>query len=334
MLPRESSVSWSFLILFLIGAQAFAQVPSALLLVLEKDDRSLAIVDPDHLRVIGRVPAGEDPHEIVASEDGKFAYISNYGAFSTPLHSLSVVDLVGQKSLPQVELGSLLAPHGLQTVNGKVYFTAEGSKALGRYDPVRQQIDWTLGVGQNRTHMLVVSKGGERIFTSNVNSDSISIFDREKNADVSGWSQATVRVGKGPEGFDISPDGRELWAANSHDGSVSIVDIASRKVTQTLALHTKMSNRLKFTPDGKQVVISDLRSGDLVVIDAHGKNEIKRISLGHGAAGILIVPDGSHAYVAVSPDDNIAVIDLRTLSVTARIQTGKAPDGMAWAKAN
>jgi YVTN family beta-propeller protein len=115
-----------------------------------------------------------------------------------------------------------------------------------------------LGVGQNRTHMVVVAKDGARIYTSNVNADSISIFDRDKKADVSGWTQTSIPVGEGPEGFDVAPDGREIWAANSHDGTVSIVDAASRKVTQTLDVHTRFFNRLKFTPDGRRVLISDL----------------------------------------------------------------------------
>lgn len=129
----------------------------------------------------------------------------------------------------------------------------------------------------------------------------------------------------------MSPDGKEIWAANSHDGTVSIIDVAGRKVTQTLDLHTKFANRLKFTPDGKLALISDLGTGDLVVLDAAAPREIKRMSLGHGAAGILLAPNGSRAYVALSPDSYIAIVDLKTLSVTGRIETGKGPDGMAWA---
>jgi len=302
------------------------------LLVLEKDDRSLAIVDPDSLKIVGRVEAGEDPHEVVASDDGKYAYISNYGAFGANAgHTLSVVDLVGQKPLPAVELGALRAPHGLEFVDGKVYFTAEGSKAIGRYDPSSQKVDWVLGIGQNRTHMLVVAKDLNRIFTSNVNSDTITILEPNKNADVTGWSETHVQVRAEPEGFDVSPDGKELWAANSHDGTVSIIDIATKKVTQTLDVHMKRSNRLKFTPDGKMVLVSDLGTGALVVLDAAARKEIKRLALGQGAAGILIVPDGSRAYVAVSRDNYVAVIDLKTLSVSGRVATGKGPDGMAWA---
>lgn len=326
--------TWATAFLFLSVSAAncaFGQTPSPALLVLEKSDKALAIVDPGTLKVVGRVPAGEDPHEVVASDDGKFAYISNYGAFQAPQHTISIADVSAQKSLPAVDLGALQAPHGLQLVNGKVYFTAEGSKVIGRYDPATRLVDWTLGIGQNRTHMLVVSKDESRIFTANVNSDAISILDRDKSADASGWIETLISVGKGPEGFDVSPDEKELWAANSHDGTVSIVDVTNRKVVQTIDVHTKRANRLKFTPDGKLVLISDLETGDLVIVDASVRKESKRLNLGRGVAGILIVPDGSTAYVAVSAENQVAVVDLKTLSVTGRIATGKGPDGMAWA---
>ncbi|HTT23074.1 MAG TPA: YncE family protein [Candidatus Sulfotelmatobacter sp.] len=322
-----------WLLLFLIFPANFvtAQIPSPALLVLEKNDKSMAIVDPGTLKVVARVPAGEDPHEIVASDDGRFAYISNYGAFQAPQHTISIADLSTQKTAPAVDLGALRAPHGLEFVNGKVYFTAEGSKVIGRYDPATHAVDWTLGIGQNRTHMLVVSRDESRIFTANVNSDTISILDRDKSGDASGWIETPISVGKGPEGFDVSPDEKELWAANSHDGTVSVVELTNRKVVQTIEVHTKRANRVKFTPDGKLVLISDLDTGDLVVVEAASRKEVKRMTLGRGVAGILIVPDGSTAYIAVSTDSQVAVVDLKTLSVTGRIATGKGPDGMAWA---
>lgn len=66
------------------SALAVCQTPSPALLVLEKEDKSLAIVDPGTLKIVGRVPAGEDPHEVVVNQDGSRAYISNYGGFKTP----------------------------------------------------------------------------------------------------------------------------------------------------------------------------------------------------------------------------------------------------------
>src|SRR5215469_5301745 len=98
---------------------------------------------------------------------------------------------------------------------------------------------------------------------------------------------------EGPEGIDISPDGTEVWAAGSGDGTVTIIDTTTKKVTDTVNVGTKHSNRVKFTPRGKWVLISDLGSGELLVMDAGTRKEVKRLKLGKSAEGILIAPDDS-----------------------------------------
>jgi len=130
--------------------------PSKALLVLAKSDNTLAIVDPVSMKVVARMPSGPDPHEVIASADGKFAYVSNYGfgAYNT----ITVIDLVAQKTLPAVDLGPLRGPHGLAFAGGKVWFTAEAAKAIGSYDPATKKVDWVLGTGQNRTHMISFRK--------------------------------------------------------------------------------------------------------------------------------------------------------------------------------
>ena len=316
------------LILFIAAAAALTAVetPSPALLVLNKEEATLSIVDPSTLKVVGHASTGEGPHEVAASTDGKLAFVGNYGS-KTPGSTISVIDLIGQKEIRRVDLGSLRRPHGMFFADGKVYFTAEVNKIIGRYDPAANLVDWLLGTGQNTTHMVMISKNLSKLYTANIGSDSIGIFERVGDA---GWNQTVVPVGKGPEGFDVSPDGAQIWAAHSRDGGVSIIDIASKKVVQTLQVGTKRSNRLKFTPDGKLVLISDLDGGELVVLDAFTKREIKRLKLGHSPEGILITPDGSRAYVAVNGDNWVAVLDLKTLDVTGRISTN-SPDGMAWA---
>ena len=129
----------------------------------------------------------------------------------------------------------------------------------------------------------------------------------------------------------MSPDGKELWAANSHDGTVSIIDVSKKSVVQTLNVGTRMSNRLKFTPDGKFVFISDLAGRDLVVLEAGARKELKRIALGGGAAGILMQPDGVKAYVAVGSENGVTIIDLKTMEPAGHIETGPGPDGLSWA---
>jgi len=353
---------------FITGA-AFAQAPSSTLLVLAKSDNTVAIVDPATLQVLGRVAAGPDPHEIVTSDDGKLAFISNYGGPDSALNTISVVDLVARKPLPPIDLGALRSTHGLAFAGGKLYFTAETNKVIGRYDPATQRVDWILGTGQDRTHMIVVSKSLDQIVTSNVSSGTISIIEQipqpnggfgppPNSAPGSGpppggnppqgfgpppggprltWRVTNLQAGKGAEGFDVSPDGKELWAANAQDATVTVIDIAAKKATQSLPIPVRGANRLKFTPDGRRVLISGLGAGpntggsSLVVMEVSTRKAITQLNLGGGAAGILVAPDGSRAYIAVSTSDKVAVVDLNTLEVAGQISAGKQPDGLAWA---
>jgi YVTN family beta-propeller protein len=336
-----STASLAFLVgLATATVVAAESTPSNTLLVLAKADSTLAIVDPSNLKIVARVPAGPDPHEVIASSDGRFAYISNYGGGA--YNTLGVVDLVEQKALAPVDLGALRGPHGLVFTGGKVWFTAEAAKAIGSYDPATKKIDWVLGTGQDRTHMIFVWEDLKRIVTTNVSSATVTIIEKSERRPGPGgrgpmgppggdWEETVVGVGRGDEGFDVSPDGKQIWVANAQDGTVSIVDVASKKVARTLDANVRGANRLKFTPDGKSVFISSLGGGDLVILDAATGKDVKRVKIGHGAAGILMQPDGTRAFVACSPDNYVVTVDLKSLEVTNHLEVGKDPDGLAWA---
>lgn len=319
-------------VLTLTAALLAQSTPRESLLILSKHDHTLAIVDPASLKVLAKIPIGDDPHEVIASSDGKTAYVSNYGGGGAgALHTLAVVDLVVQKPLPPIDLGAMRGPHGLDFVGGKVWFTAEAAKAIGSYDPASNKVDWILGTGQNRTHMIYVAPDLQRIVTTNVSSGTVSIIEKSvfRGDD---WNQTVLKVGAGSEGFDVSPDGKEIWVANAQDGTISVIDFAAKKVTHTIAANVRGANRLKFTPDGTLVVVSTLGGSDVVVFDFATRHETKRIPVGHGAAGIQMQPDGSRVFVACTPDNYVVAIDLKSLQVTARIDAGAQPDGMAWAR--
>ena len=189
--------------------------------------------------------------------------------------------------------------------------------------------------------MIYVFPDLNRIVTSNVSSATMTLIEkgsapgrggaRGPGGPQTNWSENVIPVGRGAEGFDVSPGGKEIWAANAQDGTVSIIDLPSKKVVQTLDAKVSGANRLKFTPDGKLVFVSTLGGPDLTIIDAATRKEVKRVKIGRGAAGILMQPDGLRAFVACTPDDYVAVIDLKSLEMIGKIAAGKQPDGLAWA---
>ena len=367
-------------VLYLIGCSLTAcnaqSTPKRSLLALSKTDHTLAIIDPATLKILARVPVGSDPHEVIASTDGKTAYVTIYGGGT--LHELDIIDLIAQKPLVNLDTRPLFGPHGLDFANGKAWFTAEGSKSIGRYDPATGKLDWSMGTGQDRTHMIYVTPDAKRIYTTNVASGTVSILtdtlvqggppgpppgqgrpaaqgppggqgSPNPQAAPGGqgspnpqgpppggglreqWTQTLVPVSRGSEGFDVSPDGKQLWTAASEDGAISVIDLDAKKLSVKIDAHVQGANRLKFTPDGKLVFISSLGTGDLVIYDAVSQKEVKRLKTGHGAAGILMDPVANRAFVACSGDNNIVVVDLKTLEITGRFDVGGVPDGLAWA---
>ena len=301
------------------------------LLVVEKGNAErLAIIDPVRLQVLARIPAGNDPHEVIASSDGTRAYVSNYGGSGSKLHTITVVNLLTRKPLLPIDVSPLYSTHGLDFAGGELYFTAETNRVVGRYNPRTHHIDWIMGTGQDRSHMIMV--GSDEIFVSNPGSGTVSIVGPK--------TLTTVPAGKGSEGFDVSPDGRQLWTANAGVDSVTVIDVATGKAIKTFPIPIQNANRLKFTPDGRYVFVSGLGEAgernvggpnNLLILDARTHGVVKQVNLGAGAAGILMDAGGHRAFVAVSGGDELAVIDLKDFQVTGVIKGVQDPDGMAWA---
>lgn len=313
----------------LLVASLLPALPAAAqhrLLVLNKADHTLVTIDPATMKITGSVPVGRGPHEVVASPDGRTAFVANYGD-QAPNNSLSVIDLPTLKEAKRVDLGALARPHGMAYAGGKVYFTSEAARSVARYDPATDKVDWVVGTGQNATHMLVLSPDGRKVYTANIASDSVTAITVGPPT-----PQAIVQVavGKQPEAIDISPDGRELWVGQNGDGGISIIDTARNQVMETFKVG-ELPIRLKFTPDGKRVLVSDAKAGELLVVDAASRKVVKRLPMAGVPIGIQVAPDGRRAFVARALANRVDAVDLDRLEVAGSVETGKGPDGLAYA---
>ena len=326
-------VSLSLGALVALAGAAAAQTPSSgRLLVLLRDASALAIVDPASGNVLGRVPTGRDPHEVTASPDGRLAFVASM------VDGISVIDLAAQEEIRRVDPGPGSQTHDVLYAGDKVYFTIEGYKSIGRYDPSADAIDWTLGIGEDGTHMLVLDRERGAMFMPNTGSNSVTMVENVMEGPARARLTDIPVPGERPEGIDLSPDGRELWTATRGDGGVSIIDVESRRVVETLDLGMRDANRLKFTPDGR-VLIIDGEAASLVVMDAATRSVIERVSVGStdtGDGAVLVAPDGRRAFLGLRAADRVSVVDLDTLEVTLEIPMGDGagPGCLFWIDAS
>ena len=331
---RYSRIFLSLVLIFSFSALGcFAQSkvkPSPtgkpLLLVLNKNEASMTVFDADSLKELGKVGVGVGPHEVVVSADGKYAYVANYGAQQAG-SSLSVIDLKKLKEVKRVDLLPLMRPHGIQEINGKIYFSAETNRAIARYNPETEKVDWILGTGQTASHM-VVGSGDEKFFyTANIGSDNVTMFELPEAPPTQRTRATQIPVGKQPEAIDLSPDGKEVWVGLNAEGAIDVIDTAQKKVVKKIDIGTR-PYRVKFTPDGAKVFATLLGKNEIVVIDVKTHKEIRRIPMESMAWGIIFSEDSKLAYVTSAQEDLVYKLDLEKFEVVGKSKTGDVPDGV------
>jgi len=304
-----------------------AQTVKPVLVALNKAEASMSIIDPVTMKVTGKVATGNGPHEVVLSADGKTAYVANYGDGPSPGNSLSVIDVISAKEIRRVDLTPLIRPHGLHLIGGKLYFTAEASRAIARYDPATNKVDWIMGTGQNGSHMVVGTADQKKFYTANIGSDSVTAFELPPLT--TGRRPVThIPVGRQPEAIDLSPDGKEVWVGLNAEGMAEVVDVIGYKSVAKVNIGGR-PYRVKFTPDGKQVVCTMIASKEILVIDAVTRKELRRMKLESVPMGIVFSADGKTAYVTTVETDGVLKIDLEKMEIKGRTEAGKGPDGIA-----
>lgn len=333
------------LILVLICVSS-ALADSGTLLVLNKSDNTVSLIDLSSKQTVGTIPTGVAPHEVAVSPNGKLAVVANYGNQAQPGRTLTVIDLPGKKPLKTIDLGEYRRPHGITWLRGdEIAVTAEGNKALLIVDIKKGAVAAAIVTDQNVSHMVVVSARAGRAFIANIGSGSVTTIDLKQRRKIS-----DIPTGAGAEGIDISPDQKEVWVTNRAANTVSVIDVDSLKVIATVE-SKDFPIRAKFLPGGKQVLVSNARSGDVAVFDAVSRKEIRRIPMQLKAAegstsgqrvfgaqfgqspvpvGILVAPKLSHAFVANTNADIVTMIDLRTWQIVERLIAGKEPDGLGY----
>ena len=308
-----------------ISSASLAQhTPDPALLVGEKSGALLAIVDPVALTIVARVDANPHPHEVAT--DGKYAYISNSRA-----QSITVIDLENQKQVAGIPLHPLGVVHGLMIVDGKLYYAHESTRTITRYDLETKNVDWVLGTGIPRAHMMAVSKDANALFVTSMSAGEAVVIDRDPETGKE-WNIHRFKTGPRAEGLDISPDGKQLWVNNVNNSTISVIDVEEKRLVDTFSIPTSFSNRLKFTLDGRYVFVADLRGTDVLVFNAETRQIEKKIPVGGGTEGILMSPNGDNVFVAVSTAGKVVSIDLDSLTVVGEVTGLNNPDGMAWAE--
>ncbi len=297
------------------------------LLIVNKSGNSLSIVNPATREERAVVPTGFAPHEVAVSQDGRLAYVTDYGDSDRPGNTLTIVDLASATAVGTISLGTHSRPHGVAVAeDGSIWVTTEGSRHVLRLAPGENAVSHAVETGQRTTHMVVLADRHGRAYTTNIGSGNVTAIDAS-SLEVTDQ----IPTGAGAEGIDVDPAGDRVYVTNRSAGTLTEIDVRSNRVSRTLDVGD-FPIRVKVRPDGKEALVSNARGNELVAVDLERWEVVRRLAVGAMPVGILITPDNRTAYVANTRDDRVSVIDLVEWKLDGQIVAGDEPDGMAWVK--
>lgn len=295
---------------------------AGILLIGNKGEDTLSLVDMASARQCVRLPTGKAPHEIAVSPNGRQAAVVGYGAAT-----VDIFDVGRARLVRRIDIAPNDGPHGIAWISrNRILAVTDRGNSLISLNP-RNGAFSALPTRQRGSHMLAVSPDRRRAYVSNILSGTVSVFDLDR------WTKLSdIAVGGNPEGLAIAPDGATLWVGDNSGPRVKVVDLASQAVTATLPADS-IAIRLAVSPDGGTVIASNFLSGSLTVYDARNPRLLRSIPVSGERQAMQVTLAWSdvpgRVLVAETGRNEIAEVDLDAGRVLRRIRAGRNGDGLA-----
>jgi YVTN family beta-propeller protein len=304
----------------LLGAPALA---GPRVLVVSKQGHSLQSFDAvSYAKQFDVVVSGE-PHVVVTSRDGKFAYVADFVGFA---NVLSVIDLDQKRIASTISFKPSMKAHGMAVTRDgtRLFATCEASRAVAEVDLPAGKVTRRFKLNFDNCHLLALSPDETTLFVTSAFDGNVSMLDA-----ATGAMRYAVKTGKGAEGVDVSPDGREVWVVNRTYQNISVVDVKTHRNVQDV-LCEGGPLRVEFSPDGKTAAVTCSISGDLVFIDTATRKETARIPAGIFPSEVVYSTDGARCFVTDSKTGEVIVVDTAARKVVHRFPVGPDPEGIAF----
>jgi YVTN family beta-propeller protein len=307
--------------------------PSGLLLVANKGERALGLVDAESGRQVAQVPEnGVTGHEVIASPDGRTAFVPIYGDSgvgkpgSNGQH-LVAIDLASRTIKATLDFGHGVRPHCpmINPRDGLLYVTTELDQTVSVIDPATMKIVGSIPTGQPESHMLAITRDGKRGYTSNVGPGTVSVLDLEarKNLKVIHVSEYSQRI-------SLSADDKYAFTSDQRNPRLAVINTSTNEVERWVTLPASGYGTAA-TRDGKWLVVAMPTANQVAIVDLTAFTVARTIDVPKAPQEVLIRPDGEIAYVSCDVMAKVVAIRTADWTIAATIDAGKGADGLAWA---
>jgi YVTN family beta-propeller protein len=298
------------------------------IVALSHSDNTAYELDPASGKILNKFTAVNQPHEGVASSDGR----TFYAAIPNGPHVV-ILDAMTFKEKGKIESeyfrssrqNGSASPHGIALTSdgSKLYVGLENADIPGIvvYDTKANKVIKKIDVVLRGGHFLAIQPKTDKLYYPMREDNRVLVIDTKTDR-----ITKIIPIEGGPVGVGFAPNG-EVWIHNDGDGTVHVIDSAKDVVVKTMTALGKGAGRMAVSSDGKWAASTHGGTQDVAIIDASTKTVAATVALGRGPAFPVFSPDGSKLYVMNSGAGDVAVIDLKEMKVSARHKVGVNPFG-------
>lgn len=302
------------------------------LLVVCKGDRTLEVIDLETAVNLGSVVAsGSTPHEVVATDDGRSAFLPVYsdagvGSPGTDGRRVDVVDLSQLQRVDEIGLPFASRPHQASLLaSGDLVVSTEIDESVTVIDRRSFRVIARIPTGQAESHTFAISADGRRLVTANVGPGSVSVIDIASRT-LLGVVQIAERVNR----ICLDPSGGLAYTADQDSPRLAVIDTERIERVAWMELPS-VGFGTAVTADGSLIVVALRAASEIAVIDRRSGALMHRVATPDHPQAIVLHPDGVRAYSACDDDDCVVEVDIRSGRLLRRMGTGRKPDGIAFA---
>jgi YVTN family beta-propeller protein len=303
------------------------------LLVVNKHDTTLGIIDPTARAQVAAVPVGGvTGHEVVASPDGRRAFVpifgnSGVGKPGTDGQHIAVIDLRSRAVEHTFAFARGVRPHHplMGPRDGLLYVTTENENSVSIIDPKSLSLVGSVPTGQPESHMLAISSDGTRGYTANVGPGTVSVLDL-----VARRTAAVIPVATHVQRIALSADDRQVFTSDTTSPRLAVIDTTTQAVARWVPIPAP-GYGVAATRDGRHLLVALPKADAVAVIDLVTFEVVRAIATPQSPQFVLIRPDGHLAYVSCDIPGKVAAIRTADWTIEAVIDAGRYADGLAWA---
>ena len=313
------------MVLMALSAVPQPRTPAGVVVVANTADSTVSLIAGDTHRVLATLPAGQGPHEVAVSRDGRLAFVANSGPTTHPGHTVTVIDVAARAVQRTINLPEC-HPHD-------VAVSRDSTLLWVTCHPVRRGIlevnletnsNTFFPTGEDGGWMFRPSADEKSLFVANLEGGSVSLIDRASRA------VRTVRLADGQMIVEPAADGTEVWTSNLKNGKVAILDPRTARIVGTIPEPIVGAGRVRFLPNQRAVLV--VGEKEIAVIDRRTRKIARTVPLAAGAKCITLSHDGRLAWVTNPENQSVTLLDLTTGDVVDKVIVGHEPDGIAWAQ--